>query len=155
MQEGWSRQRGKQGGSVPGVCVQTGLVMEQVGSSGGGGVSVDGSEQPKDRSHHVAQGQGRRGHQGSGVAQPGWELVLGGSPDPQARGWRGNAAKASLGALNLCPPGVAAFTKAQMLYIWAFGLRPLQLGLLLPVVLASLPFYCHQRFLSLCLFISI
>ncbi|KAM5209085.1 lysoplasmalogenase TMEM86B isoform 1-T1 [Hipposideros larvatus] len=38
--------------------------------------------------------------------------------------------------------GVAAFTKAQLLYVWAFGLRPLQLGLLLPVALASLPFYC-------------
>ncbi|XP_039713073.1 lysoplasmalogenase TMEM86B isoform X3 [Pteropus medius] len=36
--------------------------------------------------------------------------------------------------------GVAAFTEAQLLYVWAFGLTPLQPGLLLPIVLASLPF---------------
>ncbi|KAM7057813.1 lysoplasmalogenase TMEM86B [Molossus nigricans] len=37
--------------------------------------------------------------------------------------------------------GVLAFTVAQLLYVWAFGFRPLQPGLLLPIALASLPFY--------------
>ncbi|KAM5297216.1 lysoplasmalogenase TMEM86B isoform 2-T2 [Glossophaga mutica] len=36
--------------------------------------------------------------------------------------------------------GVLAFTQAQLLYIWVFGLRPLQPGLLLPVLLVFLPF---------------
>lgn len=35
---------------------------------------------------------------------------------------------------------MVAFTSAHLLYIWAFGLTPLQPGLLLPVVLTSLPF---------------
>ncbi|XP_016073846.1 PREDICTED: lysoplasmalogenase isoform X2 [Miniopterus natalensis] len=37
--------------------------------------------------------------------------------------------------------GVLAFGMAQLLYFWAFGLRPLRPGLLLPIILASLPFY--------------
>ncbi|XP_037015745.2 lysoplasmalogenase isoform X2 [Artibeus jamaicensis] len=36
--------------------------------------------------------------------------------------------------------GVLAFSQAQLLYTWVFGLRPLRLGLLLPVLLVSLPF---------------
>ncbi|KAF6079726.1 transmembrane protein 86B [Phyllostomus discolor] len=36
--------------------------------------------------------------------------------------------------------GVLAFTQAQLLYTWVFGLRPLQPGLLPPVLLVSLPF---------------
>ncbi|XP_045059437.2 lysoplasmalogenase TMEM86B isoform X2 [Desmodus rotundus] len=36
--------------------------------------------------------------------------------------------------------GVLAFTQAQLLYTWVFGLRPLRPGLLLPVLLVSLPF---------------
>ncbi|XP_054444186.1 lysoplasmalogenase TMEM86B isoform X2 [Pteronotus mesoamericanus] len=38
--------------------------------------------------------------------------------------------------------GVLAFGQAQLLYIWAFGFRLLQPGLLLPVLLFSLPFSC-------------
>lgn len=36
--------------------------------------------------------------------------------------------------------GVLAFGGAQLLYAWAFGFRPLRPGLLVPIVLASLPF---------------
>lgn len=60
---------------------------------------------------------------------------------PSGAGWQGDLEKqASPGAPTSCPPGVAAFTEAQLLYVWAFGLTPLQPGLLLPIVLASLPF---------------
>ncbi|XP_014586309.1 lysoplasmalogenase TMEM86B [Equus caballus] len=37
--------------------------------------------------------------------------------------------------------GVAAFTVAHLFYLWAFGLTPLQPGLLLPVVLVFVPYY--------------
>ncbi|XP_036893937.1 lysoplasmalogenase [Sturnira hondurensis] len=37
--------------------------------------------------------------------------------------------------------GVLAFTQAQLLYIWVFGIRPLRLGLLLPILLVSLLFF--------------
>ncbi|XP_066127117.1 LOW QUALITY PROTEIN: lysoplasmalogenase TMEM86B [Saccopteryx bilineata] len=37
--------------------------------------------------------------------------------------------------------GVLAFTQSQLLYIWAFGFRPLQLGLLPPILLTCLPLY--------------
>ncbi|XP_070257930.1 lysoplasmalogenase TMEM86B-like isoform X2 [Myotis yumanensis] len=36
--------------------------------------------------------------------------------------------------------GILACAMAQLLYVWAFGLRPLRPGLLLPIILASLPF---------------
>ncbi|XP_006772274.1 PREDICTED: lysoplasmalogenase [Myotis davidii] len=36
--------------------------------------------------------------------------------------------------------GCAACAMAQLLYIWAFGMRPLRPNLLLPIILASLPF---------------
>lgn len=56
-------------------------------------------------------------------------------------GRRGGLEKqASPGAPTSCPPGVAAFTEAQLLYIWAFGLMHLQPGLLVPIVLTSLRF---------------
>ncbi|XP_006175289.1 lysoplasmalogenase [Camelus ferus] len=38
--------------------------------------------------------------------------------------------------------GVAAFTLAHLLYLWAFGLTPLQPGLLLRIVLACILCYC-------------
>ncbi|KAM8964300.1 lysoplasmalogenase TMEM86B [Lycaon pictus] len=37
--------------------------------------------------------------------------------------------------------GVAAFTMAHLLYLWAFGLTPLRPGLLLPVALVSVLYY--------------
>lgn len=41
----------------------------------------------------------------------------------------------------LSPPGMAAFAVAHLLYLWAFGLTPLKPGLLLPILLASIPYY--------------
>ncbi|XP_004777095.1 lysoplasmalogenase isoform X2 [Mustela putorius furo] len=37
--------------------------------------------------------------------------------------------------------GVAAFTVAHLLYLWAFGLTPLRPGLLLSIALVSMPYY--------------
>ncbi|XP_059987299.1 lysoplasmalogenase TMEM86B isoform X1 [Lagenorhynchus albirostris] len=37
--------------------------------------------------------------------------------------------------------GMAAFAVAHLLYLWAFGLTPLKPGLLLPLLLASIPYY--------------
>lgn len=43
--------------------------------------------------------------------------------------------------LSLSPSGMAAFSVAHLLYLWAFGLSPLQPGLLLCTTLASLTYY--------------
>lgn len=75
------------------------------------------------------------------VALPPWELVLGEQSHPSGSGRRGDLEKqGSPGAPTSRPPGVAAFTEAQLLCVWAFSLVPLQPGLLLPIVAASLSF---------------
>ena len=57
--------------------------------------------------------------------------------------WRGEAGKqkAHPALPRLSPRGVAAFAATHLLYLWAFGLTPLQPGLLLLVILAALPYY--------------